>query len=62
MGKNQENLTEVSWQCLQPYILYYMYVHVYTGSTDMYHISSYPVPIGARPQEWKHTEMKEAVA
>ena len=47
-GKNQENLTEVLWQHLQPYILYYVYVHVYIRSTNMYCISPYPVPVGVR--------------
>ena len=42
-GEYQENLTEFSGQHLWPYILSYIYVYVCTGSTDMYHISPYPV-------------------
>ena len=31
-GKDQENLTEVLWQQLWPYILLSVYIHVCTGS------------------------------
>ena len=44
-GKDQENLTGVLWQCLWPYILNYLYVHVYTRSTNTYHVSPYPRPM-----------------
>ena len=74
-GKDQENLTGVLWWHLWPYILFYMHVHVYTGSTDMYHISPYTVPVRERVSHsgdsknkvnnlmvWKHAEIKKAVA
>ena len=48
VGKYQKNLTEFSWWHLWPYILFSLYIHVCTGSTDMHHISPYPILVGVR--------------
>ena len=47
-GEYQENLTEVPWWHLWSYILLYLYVYVCTRSTNMYHISPYPVSVRVR--------------
>ena len=46
MGKDQENLIEVLWLGLWPYILLAICIYVYIGSTNTYHISPYPRTVG----------------
>ena len=45
---NQENLTEVLWQCFQPCILNYLSIYVYTGFINMYYINPYLKSMRAR--------------